>query len=166
MSESKLVVADNIVVSMVYVLHISDGQEIDRAESNDPLSYIHGLGQIIPGLERELYGMALGDKKSVVVQPADGYGERRPEEVVNVERKNFPPNFKVSIGKPVSVKNRESGEEFVAYIEDISPETVTLDFNHPLAGEMLRFSVEIVGLRNASKQELSHGHVHQEGTDH
>jgi FKBP-type peptidyl-prolyl cis-trans isomerase SlyD len=166
MSEDRLIVADNMVVSMAYVLQIGDDQEVDRADKEEPLSYIHGQGQIIPGLEKELYGLALGDKKNVEVKPSEGYGEKRTEDIVEVDRNNFPPDFEIAVGRPVSVKNRDTGEEFLAYIHEISTETVSLDFNHPLAGETLQFSVEIVGLRDATEQELSHGHVHTKGADH
>jgi len=166
MTNENINVADNVVVSLAYVLSLDNGEEIDRAERTEPLEYIHGAGQIIPGLEKALVGSNTGDQMNVVLQPADGYGERNPQEVAEVDRKNFPSDLALSEGYPVSVTNRQSGEKMIAYISEIQSETVTLDFNHPLAGEVLHFSVEVLDLRYASKDELAHGHVHAPGADH
>jgi len=160
MSSENLTVVDDVVVSMVYQLKLAEGDEIERSNANEPLEYIQGKGQIIPGLESELYGMSIGDEKEVTVQPVDGYGEWDADQVYEVSRDTIPSKLDLEIGKPLSVKNRETGNAKTAQIKDIQPGVVVLDFNHPLAGKTLQFNVEIVGLRTASEEELSHKHVH------
>lgn len=166
MSKENLVVEDNVVVSMAYSLKIDGGREVSKAESQEPLEYIHGQDQIIPGLETELSGMRIGDEKDVYLEAANGYGERKPDDVANVSREAFPPNLELEVGKGVSMKDQATGEQLVGYITEIQPETVELDFNHPLAGKDLHFSIKIVGIRPASQEELSHGHVHGEDQTH
>ena len=162
MSDENIAVANNIVVSMAYVLRIEDGQLIDQSEDGAPLEYIQGAKQIIPGLEKALIGLNVGDEKHVEVKPADGYGERDPDDIVDMPRGNFPESFDLSVGKPLKVRDSESGESFSAYVVECNPETVTLDFNHPLAGKTLHFHVKIVNLRQATEEELAHNHVHNE----
>ncbi len=164
MSDATQTIMNDMVVSMEYQVRILDGREVGRTENDKPFEFIQGRGQIIPGLEKELYGMAVGEKKEVLLEPAQGYGDRQSERVVEVSRAEFPPDFDLAVGNPVAVGDRETGEEFLAYITQIHPETVVLDFNHPLAGETLEFAVKIVGLRDASEEELAHGHVH--GSNH
>jgi FKBP-type peptidyl-prolyl cis-trans isomerase SlyD len=166
MNDEMKKVDDEMVVSLEYVLRSDEGEEISRSEADEPLEYIHGQNQIIPGLEGSLYGMGVGDEKDVTVAPEKGYGERRAEEVVEVERDSFPPSFEFEEGRPVSVKDQQSGQTFRATILDVNPETVTLDFNHPLAGETLHFNVKVVGLRPATDEEISHGHVHNDDHEH
>jgi FKBP-type peptidyl-prolyl cis-trans isomerase SlyD len=162
MSEENISVADNNVVSVAFVLQLDDGRVLDESTDDAPFEYIHGAGQIIPGLENALDGMSIGDEKDVAVKPDDGYGEYDPDDVVEVPRGNFPDTLDLSIGKPMKVKDSDSGESFNAYVIESNPETVTLDFNHPLAGKTLNFQVKIVGLREATAEELAHGHVHGE----
>ena len=162
MSDENISVAENNVVSLAYVLQLDDGQVLDESTDDAPLEYIHGAGQIIPGLENALSGMNIGDEKDVAVKPSDGYGEYDPDDVVEVPRGNFPDTLDLSIGKPLKVKDSDSGESFNAYVIESNLETVTLDFNHPLAGKTLNFQVKIVALREATAEELAHGHVHGE----
>jgi len=159
MSENTMMVDENMVVQLAYVLWLESGEEIDRAENESPLEYLHGFSQIIPGLEKELLGMSVGDSKELVVAPADGYGEYKMDEVVEIPREHFPIHVKAEIGKPLSIKDHQSGQSFRAYVKDVSPEAVVLDFNHPLAGKELYFNVEIVGLRKASLEEIQQGFV-------
>jgi FKBP-type peptidyl-prolyl cis-trans isomerase SlyD len=166
MSDENMAVADNMVVSMAYILRVEDGQLIDQSEDNAPLEYIQGARQIIPGLEKALLGLNVGDEKVVEVKPADGYGERDPDDIVEIPRTNLPESLDLSVGKPLKVKDRESGESFSAYIVESDSETVTLDFNHPLAGRTLNFHVKIVNLRQATEEELAHGHVHSQEHAH
>lgn len=163
---SKQSVTENMVVSLDYVLTLENGQEVDRSEDNAPLEYLHGHNNIIPGLESELEGLNIGDQKSVTVQPERGYGERNPEGVAEYPREVFPPSREMQVGEAIMMRDSESGEKFQAYITEIRPESVLLDFNHPLAGETLHFEVKIADLREPTEEELSHGHVHQPGHDH
>ena len=165
MTENK-VVAENIVVSLDYELKLENDEVIDYSEEGDPLEYLHGYNNIIPGLEQQLTGMAIGDEKIVTVLPEQGYGKRDPQGVAEYPRDTFPESLKLEIGEPVAMRDSESGESFQAYITEINSENVTLDFNHPLAGEILHFKVKIAGLREPTSEEISHGHVHHAGHDH
>jgi FKBP-type peptidyl-prolyl cis-trans isomerase SlyD len=117
-------------------------------------------------LETALYGMTLGEEKEVMVRPAQGYGERDPDRVVEFSRNSFPSSVNLAVGEPLTVQDNKTGDSFRATIAEIRPETVLLDFNHPLAGETLNFQVKIAGLRNATEEEISHRHVHQPGGEH
>ena len=161
MSEN-LKIEDGQVVSMDYTLHV-DGELVDTSEA--PLEFIQGMGSIIPGLERELYGMEVGNSKKVNVPPADGYGELNPQAYADVPRVEFPDNIPLEKGVEIQVRD-ESNNRMYARIEAFTEDIVKLDFNHPLAGKTLEFDVTIVGLRDASAEELSHGHVHGEGHQH
>ena len=166
MSDENITVADDIVVSMAYILRIEDGRLIDQSEDDAPMEYIQGARQIIPGLEKALIGLNIGDEKDVEVKPADGYGERDPDDIVEMPRGNLPESLNLSVGKPIKMKDSESGESFKAYVVESNPETVTLDFNHPLAGKTLDFHVKIVDLRQATEEELAHRHIHNENHAH
>ena len=159
---SSQVVAKDIVVSLLYTLTV-DGKVVDSADESDPLQFIQGTGHIIPGLETQLYGMAIGDSKQVVVTPQDGYGEHDPEAKVEIPRSQFPPQIPVKKGIQLQVQNND-GEVMDAFIDSFTKDTIRLDFNHPLAGKELIFDVTVVGARSATDEELAHGHVH--GADH
>jgi len=160
MEENEMLVVDDMVVSLAYQLRLEDGMEVDKMDPDSPLMYLHGNGQIIPGLESALYGMSVGEEKTVILGPAEGYGEEESNELLEVARDDFPPDYPLVSGKPLRVADENTGKEFTAYIKDIEGDSVTLDMNHPLAGETLHFDVCIVAIRKASEQELSHGHVH------
>lgn len=155
-----------MVVSIDYVVTLDDGQEVDRSEPGAPLLYLHGRNQIISGLETAIGGMKLSESKAVVVLPDEAYGEFDPEDFATVPRTAFPEDFDIQEGEEVQVQEQESGQVRVAYIADIADDEVTLDFNHPLAGETLHFDVTVVGIRQATNEELSHGHAHGSGHSH
>lgn len=153
-------VADDVVVSIDYTLTV-DGEVVDTTEGDEPLQFLQGHQNIIPGLERELTGMKIGDSKQVVVPPTEAYGEVDPENIIEVPRTEFPPEIPLEPGTELEVKNAD-GEVLSATIAEITSDTVKLDFNHPLAGKQLTFDVKIVDLRTATEEELAHGHVHYE----
>jgi len=155
-------VEDGQVVSMDYTLHV-DGDVVDTSTGHEPLEFLQGAGNIIPGLEQELYGMAVGESKKVIVQPEDGYGILDADAFVDVPREQFPANIPLEVGVEITVTD-QSGNPMNARIDSVNDENVVLDFNHPLAGKVLQFDVKIVGLREASDEESEHGHVH--GDDH
>lgn len=159
MSEKDLIVADDMVVSLAYVLTV-DGEELDSADASDPLEYLQGHTQIIPGLERALAGMSVGDKLQVVVEPTDAYGEYDDEEVDSIPLDSFPADFEPALGDDLQLRDTETGHVFNATVVELLEDAVKVDFNHPLAGETLTFDVEITGIRPATSEELSHGHVH------
>lgn len=158
------VVADDLVIHMDYTLTV-DGEEVDSSKEDGPLEFLQGRGNIIPGLESELYGMAVGESKDVTVTAADAYGEFDEEQVVDVSREEFPAEIPLEIGTELEVREKD-GDVLSAMIVEVDAENVTLDFNHPLAGEDLQFHVTIVGIRPATREELAHGHVHDEGHAH
>lgn len=157
-------VQKDVVVSMEYTLQV-DGEEIDSSKGQDPLQFLVGHGNIIAGLEREMIGMKIGESKDVVVQPADGYGEYDDEAYMDVPRGEFPQDMPVEEGLELSVRD-DQGQSRYARIDGIEGDTVTLNFNHPLAGDELHFNVKIVQLREPTSDELEHGHVHQGGHHH
>jgi FKBP-type peptidyl-prolyl cis-trans isomerase SlyD len=161
-----LKVTDNVVVSLDYVLRSKDKHELSRSSGDNPLDYLHGFNNIIPGLESELIGLEVGDEKDVIVPPKLGYGDRDPEGVVEFSRDTFPDSLNMEIGEPVMMRDNDNGESLRAYIVELSEETVMLDFNHPLAGKTLYFHVRIANLRDATSEELTHGHVHDGSHDH
>lgn len=159
MSEKNLTVADDVVVSLAYTLTV-DGEVLDSAGADDPLEYLQGHSQIIPGLERALTGLSVGDELEVVVEPDDAYGDYDEEEVDSIPRDAFPPDFDPAVGDDLQLRDTETGATFNATVVELLDNAVKVDFNHPLAGKSLTFQVQIAGLRAASSEELAHGHVH------
>lgn len=159
-------IEENIIVTMNYSLTV-DNEVVDSSEDGDPIVFLQGAGQIIPGLEKAINGLKIGDKKHIVVSPEEGYGEYDEESVVEVPKDEFPSDFPLEPGLEITVQSEEEDDEFEddmmeATIIAVNDETVTLDFNHPLAGKTLNFDVEILDLREASEEEIEHGHVHGE----
>lgn len=163
MSE-EIKIQDGQVVSMEYTLNV-DGVVTDSTEGREPLDYVHGAGNIIPGLERELTGMSVGESKVVKVAAVDGYGERDEDAFMDVPRDQFPDEIPMKVGTELQVKN-QAGQPMFARIDTVGDKTVRLNFNHPLAGKDLHFSVKVVGVREATAEEKEHGHVHGPGHSH
>lgn len=167
MSEkSALTVQDDVIVSIDYTLKLDDGEVIDSSDGREPLEYMQGRGQIVPGLERELYGLNVGEEKAVTVTAEEGYGAYDDERLQRVPMDTFPEDMDLEEGLNVRMRDVNSGQLFDAYIDEIDEEAVTLDFNHPLAGETLFFDIKVVGLREASDEELEHGHAHDGQVEH
>ena len=158
-----LKVADGQVIEMEYTLKV-DGELIDTSAEHGPIEFIQGLGNIVPGLEKNLYGMAVGESKTVVVTAVDGYGEMDNQAYMEVPRDQFPQDIPMDVGTQIELHD-ESGQPMVARIDQVGETSVRLDFNHPLAGKELHFAVKIAGLRPATDEELDHGHVHS-GHEH
>jgi FKBP-type peptidyl-prolyl cis-trans isomerase SlyD len=163
MSED-LKVKDGHVVSMKYTLKV-DGEIADSSEGREPLEFVHGAGNIIPGLEREMTGMAIGESKEVVVAAVDAYGEEDEKAFMEVPREQFPEEIPLKVGTELQVQN-QAGQPMYARIDMVGEKSVRLDFNHPLAGKDLHFSVKVIGLREATDEEKEHGHVHGSGHAH
>lgn len=153
------------VVSMHYTLKDASGKEMDSSAKGDPLSYLHGVGQIVPGLEKEIEGMNVGDKKNVIVQPKDGYGEVNPDLRQSVDRSMFPKEQALQEGMQFGAE-LASGDQVIFTIKKIETDKVHIDGNHPLAGQTLHFDIEIVEVRDATEEEIEHGHVHGPGGHH
>jgi len=159
-------VGEGLVVSLAYRLRLDDGEEIDAAAAGDPLVYLHGAGNIIPGLESALDGMKVGESKSVTVSPEDGYGGVDPDAFELMPYEMFPNDMELEEGMGLRLVDNSSGQQVQAYISELRDEGVLLDLNHPLAGETLHFDVEVVGLRAATAEEAAHGHAHSHGHTH
>ena len=132
---------------------------IDFSEPGDPIEFLQGHGNIIPGLEKAIDGMSIGESKEVFVKAADAYGEFDPDGFVEVPKSEFPEDIPMEIGVEITVNN-DDGEELTAIIEEVSLDVITLNFNHPLAGKDLKFKVKITSIREATAEELEHGHIH------
>lgn len=160
-----LTVTDGLVVSLDYTLRLDDGEIIDASEQ-EPLEFLQGHNQIIPGLERALAGMKVGESKEVVVAATDAYGEEDEDAYQLVERDIFPPDMELEEGMQLRMRDAHSGEAVDVIIAEVNDNNVLLDFNHPLAGEELHFQVKVVGLRPATPEELAHGHAHGDHDHH
>jgi FKBP-type peptidyl-prolyl cis-trans isomerase SlyD len=162
-NDQRKMVTDDTVVTLDYTLKV-DGGVVDTSEENEPIQFIQGQGHIIPGLERQLYGMGIGESKSVVVPPAEGYGEVDANAYADIPRNEFPPHIPLETGVTLQLRDQQD-EVLDAYIVEVRDDVVRLNFNHPLAGKELHFTVKVVDLRDATEEEISHGHVHGEGGD-
>lgn len=156
MTEDRLEVTDGMIVCLDYTLRLDDGEIVDTSEERDPLAFVQGQRQIVPGLERQLYGMEVGEEKQVVLNPAEGYGERDPEATQDVPRDVFEEDLDLQPGMPIQVSDG-TGRRATAFVAAVGDESVELDFNHPLAGETLHFTVEVVDLREATEADLMSG---------
>jgi FKBP-type peptidyl-prolyl cis-trans isomerase SlyD len=165
MTEGQLVVYDDLVVSLDYTLRLDDGEIVDSSAEQEPLQFLQGHGQVLPALESALYGMAIGEEKDVVVGPDEGYGELDPDAFQQLPLDAFPPDMAVEPGMVLELLD-DTGETLVAFVAEVRPDNVVLDFNHPLAGETLYFYLKVAGLRRATGEELAHGHVHGLGDEH
>ncbi|MBN1428915.1 MAG: peptidylprolyl isomerase [Anaerolineae bacterium] len=154
-------VSQDVVVSLLYRLTLDDGSLVEESTADDPLVYLHGHDNIIPGLENALNGMVVGEQKQVSVEAVDAYGEYEPDEVDEVPVSELPDGLEPEVGMVLAVHD-EDGEEDVAQITGIEDDVIILDFNHPLAGQRLHFDVTIAELREATAEELEHGHVHDD----
>lgn len=149
------------VVALDYVLKLDDGIVVDASEKGNPLRYLHGHQNIIPGLESELNGLSLGDTKDVSVPPAEGYGEYENELIQRAPKDRFPEGSNFNLGDEVSAQDPE-GNVRHGRITEINSDEVVVDFNHMLAGKTLNFSVTVGEIREASKNEITNGQVQEE----
>jgi FKBP-type peptidyl-prolyl cis-trans isomerase SlyD len=153
------------VVTLGFVLTDDQGVELDRADRNEPFLFLHGSNQIVPGLENGLTGLTIGDKKKIVVSPAEAYGEVNPDLVLSVSNQQFPKGTEIEVGMKF-VADLDGGEEAVFTIRSIAGEKVVIDANHDLAGMTLTFDIEVLDVRDPTADELAHGHAHGPGEHH
>ncbi|MBV8495493.1 MAG: peptidylprolyl isomerase [Gammaproteobacteria bacterium] len=157
-------VAQDQVVSIHYTLRDDSGAVLDASGNGAPLAYLHGHGNLIPGLERELTGRNPGDKLAVKIAAADGYGEYDRELVHRVPRRALKGIGNVRVG--MRLQTQDAHGPRAVTVTAIAGDMVTLDANHPLAGKNLNFEVEVAAVRAATAEELAHGHVHGAGGHH
>jgi FKBP-type peptidyl-prolyl cis-trans isomerase SlyD len=157
-------IAENRVVTIDYTLTDEKGEVLDTSDGGTPLSYLQGAGNIIPGLEQALDGKDAGDKISVDVAPADGYGDYDPGLVFQIEKGKLPQEEPLQEGMQFQADTPDGPR--ILTLTGLSESEATLDANHPLAGQNLHFDVEVREVREASDEEVSHGHIHGDGDDH
>jgi FKBP-type peptidyl-prolyl cis-trans isomerase SlyD len=158
-------IQDGTVVELHYTLTLEDGSIVDSSEGAAPLAYLHGHGNIVPGLERQLTGRKTGEELEAVVPPAEGYGEFDPDGEESVPREAFPAEAELEPGMMFHTED-EAGNVQPLWVKDIEAETVMVTSNHPLAGRTLYFKVKIGTVRSASAEEIAHGHPHGPGGHH
>ena len=152
------------VASIDYTLTSSNGDVLDSSDGKDPLAYIQGIGNLISGLEEALEGKSVDDEMQVTIPPEKGYGVRNAELVQVVDRSAFQGVENLQVGMQFQAQG-DSGTH-VIWVTGIEEDEVTVDGNHPLAGETLNFDVKVVDVRDATAEELDHGHVHGPGGHH
>ncbi|MCA9709604.1 MAG: FKBP-type peptidyl-prolyl cis-trans isomerase [Myxococcales bacterium] len=151
-------IAAHKVAFIHYTLTNDDGDEIDTSRGGEPMPYLHGADNIVPGLERQLEGRRVGDRFEAVVDPEDGYGSPSGRPLQPVPLEAFE-GVEPQPGMPLVVEN-DDGEQLQFWIDSVSDEAVMLTADHPLAGVTLHFDVEVIEIRDATPAELEHGHAH------
>lgn len=158
-------IAHGCVVLFHYTLTDEEGEIIDTSSGAEPMPYLHGFGNIVPGLERQMEGRKAGDKFTAIVPPAEGYGERNGEGPQAVPRSEMPPDMDPQPGMQLAAQLPD-GNVIPLFVVDVDEEHVYLDDEHPLAGTTLHFAVEVMGIRAATEEEMTHGHPHgADGTE-
>jgi FKBP-type peptidyl-prolyl cis-trans isomerase SlyD len=152
------------VVTFNYTLKDDAGEVIDSSAAGEPLAYLQGHGNLVPGLERELEGKNTGEKLTVKVTPADGYGEFSKDLIQKVPRRSLKGIAKITVGMRLHAQTGQ-GPRAVT-VTAVTGDMVTIDGNHPLAGKNLNFDIDLVDVRDATEEELAHGHVHGPGGHH
>jgi FKBP-type peptidyl-prolyl cis-trans isomerase SlyD len=157
-------IADDTVASIHYTLTNATGAVIDASAAGQPMTYLHGAGNIVPGLEQALEGRRVGDRFNVAVAPEEGYGPRHEQLIQVIPLDAFRGVEKVEPGMQFEAQGGQ-GPQLVT-VTHVDATGVTVDGNHPLAGETLHFAIEVADVRAASEEELQHGHVHGAGGHH
>ena len=161
-SGANMKVGKDKVVLMHYTLKNDTGDVIDSSDGADPLPFLQGHGNIIPGLESALEGSKVGDKLDVSIKPEEGYGERMKDAIQEIPSSALKGVEEVKVGMQLQSQDKD-GNAFLVNVTKIEDDKITVDANHPLAGQTLHFSVSIESIRKAEAEELSHGHVHADG---
>lgn len=151
-------IAKDCVVTLNYELTDPQGQVLDSSKGREPLTYIHGHGNLIPGLETRIDGWEAPRSEDVQVPASEGYGDHDPEKTIPAQRSQFPADAELTAG----VQFQANGPQgpMVVRIAAVDGDDITLDANHPLAGVDLKFAIELIDVRAATEEEISHGHVH------
>lgn len=168
-------VSENKVVTVSYSLEINEGGDspktfIERAGADNPLLFLHGVGSMIPGFERQMTGLQVGEKFSFSIDPEEGYGLASDDDIVELPYSIFEEEAKkhpelLTIGNIIPM-NDGQGNQFQGKVKSVGIDTITMDFNHPLAGKTLHFTGQVEDIREATSEELSHGHAHGPGGHH
>ncbi len=159
-----LMIGKNAVVGINYTLTNDAGEVMDTSEGRGPLVYLHGANNLIPGLEKQLEGKAEGATFKTTIEPAEAYGESNPELVQTLPREMFKGVDNIEPGMGFTAQGPQGQQHIV--VTEVNGDEVTVDGNHPMAGKTLHFDVEVVSVRDASEEEIAHGHIHGEGGHH
>jgi FKBP-type peptidyl-prolyl cis-trans isomerase SlyD len=149
------VVEDGLLVGLEYSLHLVDGAMISNSASRGPLVFVQGEGEVLAGLERALYGLAIGDEKVIMIRPEEAYGDRDPDAREIVPRSSFPSDMNLEPGMRILMRC-DSGGRKEAYIEEVHADHIVLDLNHPLAGETLLIRIKVATIGSVETGELEH----------
>jgi FKBP-type peptidyl-prolyl cis-trans isomerase SlyD len=160
-----MAIAQNKVVTMNFTLTDDHGNVLDSTDQNGPFSYLSGNNMVLPKLEEAVNGMIIGTKKSLKLNAVDGYGNYNEDARQVVGKENFPEDFVLEVGMEYMASNPE-GVQMPFIITNVDGDAITIDFNHPLAGMNLNFEIELIDVRDATADELNHGHVHGVGGHH
>ena len=152
-------IADNCVVAIDYTLTDEDQNELDSSSGREPLRYLHGAQNIIPGLEKALTGKSEGDELTVTVQPEEAYGPVNPDLIQKAPLSAFQGVDEVKPGMQFQAEG-PNGQKQIITVREVADDGVSIDANHPLAGQVLHFDVKVQEVREATKDEVEHGHVH------
>ena len=155
----------NKVITFNYTLKDEEGTLLDSSSNKEPMAFLSGNSQIIPKLEEALNGMIIGSKKNVKVSAADAYGEYSEDAIQKVKKDQFPKEANIEVGMTY-IANSPDGKQMPFLVSEINDQDITIDFNHPLAGKNLEFDVELLDVRDATPEEIQHGHVHGTGGHH
>lgn len=158
-------IAPDVVATIHYQLTLDDGSVVDNSFDGEPLAYLQGHGNIVPGLERQLEGKKAGDKLEAVVAPNEGYGDLDPDADHTIPRDQFPKDVDLQPGMSFHGED-EQGRTIPLFIKSLAGDEVVITTNHPLAGQRLNFKIEVIEVRAATQEELEHGHVHGPGGHH
>ncbi|RAP38821.1 peptidylprolyl isomerase [Candidatus Marinamargulisbacteria bacterium SCGC AAA071-K20] len=156
-----MIIEKNKAVTVHYTLKNKAGEVVDSSEGQEPLAYIQGIGNIVVGLEKQLEGKKVGDKLDAEVSPEEGYGETNDELIRTLPKEQFGDLGDVKVGLSFYIESPQG--HVPATILEVTDKDISFDMNHPLAGNTLFFSVEVIGVRDATEEELEHGHVHGPG---
>lgn len=156
-----MIIEKKKVVAFHYTLTNERGEQLESSRDRQPMTYLHGAHNIIPGLERAMAGKSAGDSFQVTLPPAEAYGERNPSNIQRIAAKHFKQPGKLQPGQVVSLQTRQG--TVPAVILKVGRFNIDVDANHPLAGQTLNFEVEVTDVRDASAEEVAHGHAHGEG---
>jgi FKBP-type peptidyl-prolyl cis-trans isomerase SlyD len=154
-------IQDQKVVDFHYTLTNENGETVESSRGRDPMSYLHGAGNIIPGLEKAMAGHVAGDQFEVIVPPEEGYGERREANVQRIPIKRLGNMPRPRPGQILGLQTQQGPVQVT--VLKVGKFNIDVDANHPLSGQVLNFAVEIVGVRDATEEEVSHGHAHGPG---
>lgn len=162
-------ISKNTVASLTYALKV-EGELVEETDKNNPLVFLVGAGSMIPGFERQLMGKESGERYNFTIEPEEGYGDVDPNAVVDLSKDIFMVNDQLQedmliVGNVVPMQDQH-GHPLQGVVVEVGDETVKMDFNHRLAGKSLEFSGEILDVRQATSDEVSHGHVHGAGGHH